>query len=111
MFHHAKQGAVDVVGCDGPIDASSASQFEVFARERVASGQPRLVIDLANVPIVDSKGLEAILDLQDNCLPRGGMTRISSPTPLVREILDVTEVSAAVEVFEDLAQAVGSFAQ
>lgn len=111
MFQHTKQGTVDVVGCEGPLDAARAEQFAVFARQRVASGQPRLVLNLSEVPFIDSKGLETILDLHAECIPRGGQVQVASPTGLVREILEATEVSDVVQVFDDLNQAVGSFAR
>jgi stage II sporulation protein AA (anti-sigma F factor antagonist) len=111
MFQHAKQGTVDVIGCDRPVDAEVAEQFAVFARQHIAAGQPRLVLDLSETPIVDSAGLETILQLHDDCTPRGGQMRIASPTPLVRDILEVTHVADSIEVFDDLSEAVGSFAQ
>ena len=111
MFHHAAQGAVDVVGCDGPIDVSSAEQFAAFARERIATGQPRIVVDLGDVPFIDGRGLETLLQLQDECIPRGGQLQAAAPSPLVREILHITEVSEVVELFDDVPQAVASFAR
>jgi anti-anti-sigma factor len=75
------------------------------------AGQPRAVVDLADVPLVDGQALEVLLDIHDLCMEGGGQLRLASASPLVQDILEVTEVSAVVEHHSNATLAVGSFAR
>lgn len=68
-------------------------------------------MDLEKVSLIDSAGLELLLDYQDHCTQRGGVMKLTTPTPLCRDILNVTDVVARFEVHQDTLSAVGSFAQ
>ena len=111
MFEHARSGAVDIVRGDGPINLQQVQHLAKLLDDRLTVGQPRVIVDLERVPLIDSAGLELLLDYQDRCLERGGVMKLSAPTPLCREILSLTDVNRRIEVFQDYLSAVGSFAQ
>lgn len=111
MFEHYKQGAVDVVSGEGPLNHENVDAINEIAAPWLTRGQPRVVVDLERVPLLDSEGLEWLLDAQDTCMRRGGAIKIASANHLCHQILDVTGVSRRLEVFPDLTTAVGSFAQ
>jgi anti-anti-sigma factor len=111
MFERAKQGAVDVVHGDDPLNAEFVPRVLQLLEECGAHGQPRAVLDLGNVPLVDSAGLEMLLDVQEGFQRRGGALKLAVRNTLCREILSVTGVGAHFEIFPDAASAVGSFVQ
>lgn len=109
MFESARQGTVGVIRGDSPINVSNLEGFKRVVEPLKESGQPNLVLDLRRIPLVDSIGLEYLLDTFDACRAQGGTLKLMGPTPLVAEILSVTGVSSFFEVFADEVSAVGSF--
>ena len=111
MFKHTQQGAVDLISGDDPIDAQNLEALQKVLDGCVRNGQPRIVLDLESVPLLDSVGLEFLLDTLDACTDRGGTLRIAAPNGLCRDIFKVTGVSEQFEFFENTLSALGSFAQ
>ncbi|MBY0586896.1 STAS domain-containing protein [bacterium] len=109
MFDAEKRGMIGLVRGDSPIHATSLDQLKRVLDPLKDTGQPNLVLDLRRVPLVDSAGLEYLLDAFDACRSQGGTLKLLSPTPLVTEILQVTGVSSFFEIFTDEVAAIGSF--
>jgi anti-sigma B factor antagonist len=110
MFEHFRQGAVDVVSGKEPLNSEFAEGAARAFRECMKTGQPRIVFDLENIPLIDSDGLELLLDIRDECRLRGGTIQLAAPNKLCHDILLVTTVIEDFEVFDDVLSAVGSFA-
>ncbi len=111
MFEMAKRGAVNVMSGSQPLTAANAKQITDLCGGFFATGQPRLVFDLSGVPLMDSAGLELLLDLRDDCQKRGGSMQICGPNPLCRDILVATGLTSQFAIFEDQAAAVGSYSR
>ena len=111
MFEHTRIGAVDIIRGNDPINLPNVRDLSTLLDECLTARQPRVVVDLERVQLIDSAGLELLLDYQDRCAERGGVMKLAAPTPLCREILFMTDVIARFEVLQDTLSAVGSFAQ
>jgi anti-anti-sigma factor len=111
MFSRDKQGAVDVISGDDPLSADYVPRVLRLLQECGAQGQPRAVLNLDRVPLIDSAGLEMLLDVQEDYQRRGGSLKLAAAGTLCREILAVTGVGGHFEVFNEAASAVGSFVQ
>ena len=111
MFARSKQGVVNVVAGDDPLNREHIAEVSQLLDECICEGQPRIVFNLTNVPLIDSCGLELLLDAGDRCHQRGGLLQLAVPSPLCRDILAATGVASQFEVFGDVLEAVGSFAQ
>lgn len=111
MFNTKKQAAVDIVTGEGPISRDTLEMLDNVVAPCLLDGQPRLVIDMSQVALLDSNGLEFLLDLNDKCIARGGALRLAGPNNLCQDILDVCSVSSEIEVYEDTTRAVGGFSQ
>ena len=61
-------------------------------------GDIQLVVDLVSVQIVNSTALEALADLQDQCVRLGGWLKLTNVAPLVQDILRISGLSAYVPV-------------
>jgi anti-anti-sigma factor len=110
MLQHHQQGSVHVFSSEQPLNHEHVLAAAETVGPHMQVGQPRLVIDLEHVPLVDSAGLEWLLTTQTQCMRRGGALRLATPGPLCRQILDVTGVAQRIDVYPDLTTAVGSFA-
>lgn len=111
MFHHKRQGSVDIISVKGPLHADVIDEANEFLEPRMNQGVPRLVFDLTGMPLIDSAGLEFLLDLQDRCAEKSGEFQLSSPTELCRDALRITGVDERFEIFDDVTSAVGSFSR
>ena len=67
------------------------------------------VLNLAGVPLLDSAGLELLLNAHDSFAERGGAFKVAAAPALCRDILAVTGVDEQVEVHDELSMAVRSF--
>jgi anti-anti-sigma factor len=110
MFEHSRQGAVDVVTGREPLSTEYAEGASRALHECMQSGQPRLVMDLENVALIDSVGLELLLEVRDACQARGGTLQLAAPNKLCRDILRISGVVDDFELFDDVLSAIGSFA-
>jgi len=111
MFERVTQGAVDVIQGTAPLNAEQVEQLNDLFHQCLSNGQPSVVLNLDKVSLIDSAGLELLLDVQDDCRRHGGAVKIAAPNALCREILEVTGVDRAFEVFPEPLAAVGSFAR
>ncbi len=73
--------------------------------------QPRVVVDLSSVPLMDSLGLDALLDARDRCQTLGGAFVLARPNALCRDILRINGIDKEINVYDDVVKALGSFAR
>lgn len=110
MIKNSQQGAVTVFAIEGPLNEEEGGclrdRFEAMPR----LGRPQLVLDLAEVPMIDSAGCEALLDTRDAVTADGGAVHLSGVSPLCHDILEATGVLRYFRVFDAEKQAVAQFA-
>ncbi len=111
MFAVKSQGAVEVIVPNVPLKGDYVGELLETVHHCLADGLPMLVINLHDVPLLDSDGLESLLDVRDVVQKRGGTVRLASLTPLAQDILRVTGVARHFEIFPDEKAAVRSFVQ
>ncbi len=111
MIRQERQGVVDVIGATSPLNRDAQPALEDVGETCLAHGTGQIVFDFREVSLIDSAGLEMLMDLQDRCLRRGGALKIAAPNHLCREVIRVTGLDDCIEVFPDVVVAVGSFAK
>jgi anti-anti-sigma factor len=111
MFEQKCQGAVDVISGGDRISGEHVAELARLLEARLERGQPLIVLDLQGVALVDSAGLELLLDVQEKCRRMGGALKLANPGGLCREVLKATGVGARFEIFRDSRGAVRSFVQ
>jgi hypothetical protein len=79
-----------------PLAPDSASSIpRTGYDEPLVDTGPNLVLDLADVPFIDTIGLSAVLDTRRAALDHGGTFAIRNPSSAVRRMLDVTGLAEA----------------
>ncbi|MCA9118972.1 MAG: STAS domain-containing protein [Planctomycetaceae bacterium] len=111
MFKQAKQGAISVISGSVPLSGDALDSLDSAFADCLREGQPHAVLDLRNTPLIDSAGLERLLELRDRFQKRTGVLKLAGANPLCQDILSVTGVGLQFEVFPEVSQAVGSFIQ
>ena len=109
MFPTESQGAVQVVSPSVAIVEGSAEKLLNTVVGKPADGQPMFVLDMSDVPMVDSVGLEALLDIQDALRERGGTMKLAGMSQLCADIFRVTGIAERIETYHDAKEAVRSF--
>jgi anti-sigma B factor antagonist len=98
----------DVIVVHTPEELGTDQAVE-FADYMAGLERNRVVLDLDNTEQIDSKGLEAILDVQDQFRDRDGDVKISATNATNRKIFEITRLDQQLEVFSSVVDAVRSF--
>lgn len=77
--------------------------------ESVANGDTRFVLDLAEVPTMDSSGIGLLVRTLASSKQRGGNVKLVQPSAIVSKTLRLVGVLNLFEVFDDDDTAVQSF--
>lgn len=109
MYSVESQGAVDVVTTLGPLNHENADQLLKTIENGLPGGQPMLVLDMHEVPLIDSAGLEALVNVQQQIQAKGGNVKLAGLTQLCHEILRITHIEEKFETYLDVKSAVGSY--
>ncbi|HCS52314.1 STAS domain-containing protein [Rubinisphaera sp.] len=110
MIRHTKQGAVDILSVEESMIYLHIDKMQLAVDQLLKAGQPRVVLNMKDVALCDSRGLEFILDLRDRCVKCGGMFKLAAASHLCLDILQITGVLDQIEHYENSVQAAGSFA-
>lgn len=105
-----QHGAVTVLRPRGPIVEADADGLVSRARGVLESSLGRFVFDAADVAYVDSRGLEALLEVTEMLSASGYALKLCGATETLREILSLTGLAGEFEHYEDVQVAVRSFA-
>ncbi|ALV37766.1 STAS domain-containing protein [Streptomyces sp. NPDC101209] len=96
---------VALITVQGYLDADTATEFQHHLANQLHHGRRHFLLDLAEVPFMDSSGMNIILRVYQEARVLPGSVHIISPTPAVRRILDLTGVSLTVPVSESTEEA------
>ncbi|MCY2973725.1 MAG: STAS domain-containing protein [Planctomycetota bacterium] len=111
MYPCKRSGAVDTISGSQPLTRDHQSAFLNSVESCFGNGQPRIVFDMIHVPLMDSVGMEALLEARDRCHKLGGSIVLARPTPLCRDILRINGIDKELNVYDDAVKAMGSFAK
>lgn len=102
-----QQGSATILRPRGAITEETVVSL-CEAVERLSPGS-RLVIDLKEVPYLDSSGLEYLCDLNDRVLASSERLRLAETQDVCREIFDLTDLSKDFDFYRTVEDAVRSF--
>jgi len=93
----------------GSLDAETVSRF----REQAAAfvGLPRVVIDLSEVPFIDSTGLGGLIGAIRRVRERDGRVVVSAPGRPVARLLEVVGLDRLVRIHDALPAAVADLSE
>ncbi len=99
-----------LVNINGRIDSATAPQMQEALNDLIEENNYKLVLDLSQVDFISSAGLWVLVNAQKKCkrFNRGELV-LASVTQRIHDALDLAGFIPYFKVFEDTAQAVGSF--
>jgi anti-anti-sigma factor len=104
---------VTVLQLHDRVNLGNAAELEQAARQAFYGGGRDMVLDLSKAPSLTSAGIRSILFIHK--LLSGGEAdkvkhlKLVSPTPYVKEVLEIAGLLDYIEVFTSLDEAVASF--
>jgi len=104
-----KHGAVAVLKPVGPVVHTDAEQLKDLLLQVQQRSLGRLVLDASAVPFIDSRGLEILLEVNEELHRAGRALKLCGLNDVLREVLDLTDLSSSFEHFLDVNSAVRSF--
>lgn len=84
-------------------------QCDSFAACILGLEHCNVVLDLDDTETLDSKGLEAVVQLQDRLRSVGGGAKLATTNPMNRKIFEITRLDQQLEMFDSVIDAVKSF--
>lgn len=88
-----------------PVDALRGAIDELLG-----SAQTRIVLDLTEVPMVDSSGIGLLVRTLAGAKQRGGGVKLVNPSKLTLQTLKIVGLLNLFEIYEDDVQAAASYA-
>ena len=109
-INERKSGDVTVLDVDGKILLGEGDvQLKRKIDELIERKETKLVLNLANVPYMDSGGLGEIVRSYTTVKRAGGELKLLNATKRISDLLTITKLITVFEVFETEADAVKSF--
>lgn len=104
-------GDVTILDVDGKILLGEGDvQLKRKIDELIEGGKTKLVLNLAQVPYMDSGGLGEIVRSYTTVKRAGGELKLLNATKRISDLLTITKLITVFEMHEDEAAAVASFA-
>jgi anti-anti-sigma factor len=101
-------GSITILVPHGPLIGEEALDLRSAIETTNAHHGPRIVVDMADVPYVDSAGIEMLLELGDITASPLHRPRLAAFTDTCREALELTDALQRLEVFDTVDNALRS---
>ncbi len=101
-----RRAAWSVVSLVGDLDLAGVPAFRAAAGQLVMEREPRIVIDLTAVDLLDSSGMGVLLGFRRRVHRNGGEIRLVAPANHVSALLHKVDFHRVFALHPDLEQAV-----
>jgi len=101
---------VTVVEMQGELTGEFVETFTDTVTGVIAGGSSGIVLDMSKVSFIDSQCLEQLLWVRDYCDENNRQFKLAGLDEYCRKILEITRLLPQLELYDELAQAVKSFA-
>jgi len=103
-------GKVTILDLQGNLTIGAAEEtLRQRVEELVTDNQKYLLINLENVPMIDSSGIGSLVKSFTHAKNKGGKLKLLKPSRLAHQLLSITGLLSVFETFDDEATAVTSF--
>ena len=105
----SRPAGVGVVRLIGRSDLLTSAEVPQLFAQLIAGGNRRLIVDLAEVPFIDSSGLAALISALKAAREAGGDLRIARPTDQARSILEITNLNRVLRPYPTVEEALAGY--
>ena len=90
ISHEVLETGIIVVSLAGRLDAAASSAVKATLQQLMVPEQPKLIIDLQQVPFIDSSGLASLVSALRLVREKGGDIVLSGVQPQARTVFHLT---------------------
>ena len=110
QIRHRIVGEVAIIDLNGRLALGDGDELlRDKVKGLIQQGENRLVLNLTDVPYMDSTGLGALIYSYTTAVNHGGNLKLLRPTNRVKELLIITKIYKVIETFDSEEDAVRSF--
>ena len=104
-----KENNITIVTLKGEIDVGSAPQLKELVQQLIDDGDVQILIDLSDVPFMDSTGLGIFVNAYKQLQRAGGVIKFANPQEVLRKVFSITQTDKVFSIFESTEEAKSSF--
>lgn len=101
-------GGATVVAVFGELDVATAPILQERLRKCLDRGCKKLVVDLLQVPFLDSTALGVLVDTAKNLQDAEGTLRIALAEPRLTRLFEITGLTETLPIFPTVEEATGA---
>ena len=101
---------VTVIDLQGEVDGDLADALKNAVSEIVSNRRTGIVLNMSDVGMIDSQGLELLLWVRDYCRRNKAQLRLAALDENCNKVLEITRLDSEFDCHTELAEAVKSFA-
>jgi anti-sigma B factor antagonist len=103
-------GGVAIFDLEGRITLGDGSEaLRDLVRERLNSGQTKILLNMAGIVYMDSSGLGELVSGLRAVQAKGGDLKLLNLTKKINDLLQITRLNTVFDIHKDEAQALASF--
>ena len=106
---YKKLGVVSVLAPSYPLIDENLGELKIRVHEFLKQGEIKIVIDFSKIQLVDSKGIELLMDIYENACQKGGGMKLCKLNELCNDIFVVTRMNNFFDIFNEPEEAARSF--
>ena len=100
-LHYSELGNhIRLIKLTGKLDITGTGEIETQFAAHCGGNNPRVLIDLSGVEFLASIGIRLLTLNAKSILSRGGRMVLLSPTPDVRNVLELTGIPAIIPIYD-----------
>lgn len=104
------QDTVKIVKITGKLGMGpSLDQFNATMTELLGQSQNKIVLDLEEMPMIDSSGIGMLIRYLTTAKQSGGSIKLFKPSKFTQQTLKMVGLLNLFAIYEDLSQAIASF--
>lgn len=109
-LHERVIGQVTIIDIGGRLTVEDgADAFRDLVRQLLRDGRVKLVLNVRDVPYIDSTALGEIVRAYSSATRKGGTLKLLNVSTRVHELLMITKLLSVFDLFDAEAEAVKSF--
>lgn len=105
---HQDHGQLCVLSVKGELTAENSQKLHQLVEERIEKQVRDFVLDMSELEFIDSRGLEALIRLQETCGDLLGQVRLAGVQNNIAQVLRITRLAPRFEQHADVESAIAS---
>lgn len=105
---HEKNGIVEVI-IDGNVLQENVSIFKSRLNDLIENGQNQIVLNMVSVNYISSLCLAVIVDAKNRLIAINGDLKIALVNRLILNLLEITNLSKKIEIYDSIEEAINAF--